>query len=68
MTTTADTQAPPLETVLAGRMPSARKAAPDTDDLEVLIDQACPDLRLPTIRAQYPELIAAAVRDGLGHK
>jgi DNA replication protein DnaC len=68
MTTTTGTPVPVFETVSAGRMPTVRKTAPDTDELEVLIDQACLDLRLPTIRAQYPELIAAATRDGLGHK
>jgi DNA replication protein DnaC len=49
-------------------LPRARKSAPDTDPLDVAIDESCRTLHLPAIRSGFDELAAAALREHSSYK
>lgn len=52
----------------AEQVPASRMPLPESDPQDTLIDEACRDLRLPTIRERFEELAATARREQFSYK
>jgi hypothetical protein len=52
----------------AARTPRPRQTAPGADPVDVAIEQACGELRLPTIRDRFADIAEQALRDRSNYK
>jgi len=52
----------------AARTPRPRQTAPGADPVDVAIEQACAELRLPTIRDRFADIAEQALRDRSNYK
>lgn len=51
-----------------GRAPRPRQTAPGADPVDVAIEQACAELRLPTVRDRFADIAEQALRDRSNYK